>query len=88
MLDEGVGYFEGNVERCVVIDRIFSLKRKWRDTTKETMMRYNEISNVKIERCTPHVLRHTFCTKCIAARMDVKTVQYLMGHSDTMRISE
>lgn len=39
-------------------------------------------SSVKIPRCTPHVLRHTFCTKCTASGMDVKTVQYLLRHSD------
>lgn len=31
---------------------------------------------------TPHVLRHTFCTNMAHAGMDVKNLQYLMGHSD------
>ena len=32
---------------------------------------------------TPHVFRHTFCTKNMAnAGMDIKTLQYVMGHSD------
>ena len=31
---------------------------------------------------TPHVFRHTFCTNMVNAGMDVKTLQYLMGHSD------
>ena len=29
---------------------------------------------------TPHVLRHTFCTN-LQPRIDVKSLQYLMGHS-------
>lgn len=29
---------------------------------------------------TPHVLRHTYATMLIASGMDVKSVQYLMGH--------
>ena len=29
-----------------------------------------------------HELRHTYCTMLIAAGLDAKTVQYLMGHSD------
>lgn len=31
---------------------------------------------------TPHVFRHTFCTKMANAGMDIKSLQYLMGHSD------
>jgi integrase len=30
---------------------------------------------------TPHVLRHTFCTNAQQAMLDVKSLQYLMGHS-------
>jgi integrase len=30
---------------------------------------------------TSHQLRHTFSTNCIAAGIDVRTVQYLMGHA-------
>ena len=43
---------------------------------------YNITATHKIERCTPHVLRHTFCTRCVAAGMDIKSVQYLMGHAN------
>lgn len=31
---------------------------------------------------TPHVLRHTFCTRMAQAGMPVKELQYLMGHAD------
>ena len=31
---------------------------------------------------TPHVLRHTFCTNMVNAGMDIKNLQYLMGHAD------
>lgn len=55
---------------------------EYADAFRKLMKRYNETNEIKIECCTPHVLRHTFCTKCIAAGMDVKSVQYLMGHSD------
>ena len=38
---------------------------------------------------TPHILRHTFCTKLARAGMPIKELQYLMGHADvetTLRI--
>ncbi len=31
---------------------------------------------------TPHVLRHTFCTNMANAGIDVKNLQYLMGHAN------
>lgn len=31
---------------------------------------------------TPHVLRHTFCTNMANAGMDIKALQYIMGHSN------
>lgn len=31
---------------------------------------------------TPHVFRHTFCTDMANAGLDIKSLQYVMGHSD------
>ena len=36
----------------------------------------------QLPNITPHVFRHTFCTNMALAGMDVKVLQYLMGHSD------
>ena len=36
----------------------------------------------ELPHITPHVLRHTFCTNMANKGMDIKTLQYLMGHSD------
>ena len=33
-------------------------------------------------KMTPQVCRHTFCSRMAAARMNPKTLQYIMGHSD------
>ena len=38
---------------------------------------------------TPHILRHTYCTRLFEAGFDIKEIQYLMGHSTpdmTMKI--
>ena len=46
------------------------------------MDRYRKIHpNDPLPQITPHVLRHTFCTNMANAGMDVKNLQYLMGHS-------
>ncbi len=44
--------------------------------------RYNKVCSPKIERCTPHVLRHTFATMLNDRGANIKTLQYLLGHAD------
>ena len=43
--------------------------------------KYNRTHPIQLPNITPHILRHTFCTNCINAGMNVKSVQYLMGHA-------
>lgn len=42
----------------------------------------NRLYGTSFPRVTPHVLRHTFCTNMQRAGIDVKSLQYLMGHSN------
>ena len=47
------------------------------------MKKYRNLHpNDPLPTITPHVLRHTFCTDMANAGMDIKDLQYLMGHSD------
>ena len=47
------------------------------------MKKYNKMNPDKpISKVTPHVYRHTFCTNMVNAGIDLKSLQYLMGHSD------
>ena len=47
------------------------------------MYKYNRLHpNDLLPNITPHVYRHTFCTKMAQQGMDLKALQYLMGHSD------
>lgn len=55
---------------------------EYSDLFLRLLARYNKQSEIKIERCTPHSLRHTFATKCVASGMDIKSATYIMGHSD------
>ncbi len=43
--------------------------------------KYAALNGEKLPDITPHVLRHTFCTEMQRAGIDVKSLQYLMGHS-------
>lgn len=44
--------------------------------------RYAESEPAASLKVTPHVLRHTFCTNMQQAGIDVKSLQYIMGHSN------
>lgn len=51
-------------------------------TLRNLIALYNkEHPDNPLPRITPHSLRHTFCTRMILSGMNIKTVQYLMGHS-------
>lgn len=43
---------------------------------------YNDTHEEKLPIITPHILRHTFCTELAMSDINVKSLQYLMGHSD------
>ena len=47
------------------------------------MKKYDKLHpDEPLPKITPHVFRHTFCTNMANVGMDVKNLQYLMGHSD------
>ena len=37
---------------------------------------------ILLPHISPHMLRHTFCTRCAEAGLDIKVLQMIMGHSD------
>lgn len=44
--------------------------------------KYNKSYEDKLPNITPHILRHTFCTKLANRNMNPKSLQYIMGHSN------
>lgn len=63
---------DGNPKIAMHIEHV--MKRAWN--------KYNATHETPLPPITPHVLRHTFCTNMANAGMDIKSLQYLMGHSD------
>lgn len=52
-------------------------------TMQRAREKYKQLHPDKpLPKITPHVLRHTFCTRYANQGMDIKNLQYLMGHSD------
>lgn len=54
----------------------------WEKYFQHICAKYNRIYKVQMPKVTPHVCRHTFCSRMAAARMNPKTLQYIMGHAD------
>ncbi len=50
---------------------------------KKAVEKYNETAEYEIESISAHILRHTGCTRDAEDGMDIKVLQYLMGHSNT-----
>lgn len=55
------------------------IENEMRWTMKKYCKRYPD---KPLPHITPHVFRHTFCTNMANAGMDLKSLQYVMGHSD------
>lgn len=48
---------------------------------RRSIERYNRKHKDQLPHITPHILRHTFCSRKVAQGMDLKSLQYVMGHS-------
>lgn len=49
---------------------------------RELWKKLEKLGNKTIPKVTAHVLRHTFCTTYQQAGLDIKNLQYIMGHAD------
>lgn len=54
----------------------------WEKYFQHICEKYNKIYKIQMPKVTPHVCRHTFCSKMAKSGMNPKTLQYIMGHSD------
>ena len=46
------------------------------------------IHKLNLKDITPYMMRHNYCTQCVMDKIDIKTCQYLMGHSCTKMVLE
>lgn len=49
---------------------------------RQIVKKHNSTHEEQLPRITPHVMRHTFCTRLANAGMNPKALQYVMGHSN------
>lgn len=54
----------------------------WEKYFQHICEKYNSIYKVQMPKITPHVCRHTYCSNMAKSGMNLKTLQYIMGHSD------
>lgn len=54
----------------------------WEKYLKHAVQKYNRVFKEEMPHITPHVCRHTFCTRMVRSGMSAIKLQYLMGHSD------
>ena len=55
---------------------------QWEKYFQHALEKYNSQNRLQLPRITPHICRHTFCSRMAKAGMNPKTLQYIMGHSD------
>lgn len=56
-----------------------SVHRKYGPDAVTTRRSIGVVAPIKV---TPHVLRHTYATRCFESGLDIKEVQYLLGHAN------
>ena len=54
----------------------------WEKYFQHAVEKYNKIYKEELPKITPHVCRHTYCSRKASSGMNPKTLQYLMGHSE------
>lgn len=66
---------------CIIVADIYNDLRRY--NRKEVINAESEHRDpVLLPHINPHMLRHTFCTRCAEAGLDIKVLQMIMGHSD------
>ena len=54
----------------------------WENHFRWCVAKYNRTYKVQLPKITPHICRHSYCSKMANSGMNPKILQYLMGHAD------
>ena len=54
----------------------------WDKKFKYAIEKHNSIYKKELPKITPHMCRHTYCTRTASSGVSIYTLKYLMGHSD------
>jgi len=54
----------------------------WEKKFQQAVEKFNKIYKDELPTITPHVCRHTFCTRMATSGISVSTLKYIMGHED------
>lgn len=54
----------------------------WEKKFNYAVSKYNSIYKLQLPNITPHICRHTYASNLAKSGVSVKTLQYMMGHSD------
>ena len=58
------------------------IAQHWQHYFKRAVQKYNSTHRLQLPTISPHICRHTYCSKMARARMNPKALQYLMGHAE------
>ena len=76
----GIGGYSGflflNGKGCPMTNAYYT------STFANLRKKYNKSHEDSLPKITPHILRHTFCTRLANRNMNPKSLQYIMGHAN------
>ena len=54
---------------------------QWEKRFTHIIEKYNKMYKDELPKITPHMCRHTYCTRMATSGININTLKYLMGHS-------
>ena len=81
--EAGIRVIPMQEEVCECFKRIIQNRRKPKvEPMVGGKVGFLHLDKNEMQKITPHVCRHTYCSHCASSGMNPKHLQYLMGHSD------